>query len=356
MRNIIIAAGGTGGHISPGIALIEEIQKSAKHYAIENFYLHSPFRNRDNPDLKQANCPIVWHNLLQFKMYLAPIFPFLFIYQFILTIFRFQKRNITTIIGMGGYTSVLAIVYGILFRKEVFLCEQNCVPGRITRFFWKKVTKIAISFPLKDTIPDGVRFSILGNPIRSAVLPKTPGLKNQIFSDKNQMNILVLGGSQGARQINQMVQAAMNDGFIQKHFRFRVLTGTNLYEEFKKSSAGVEAISYSTDMRSHYEWADLVIARSGAGVVAECTAHALPMILIPYPFAKDNHQLANAEYFQSEGACILIDTTSSEGSYLIDTLNNLWNNQKQILEMSKASLELARLNSAHDTLQYFFHE
>ncbi|NCN10928.1 MAG: UDP-N-acetylglucosamine--N-acetylmuramyl-(pentapeptide) pyrophosphoryl-undecaprenol N-acetylglucosamine transferase [Leptospira sp.] len=355
MRTILIAAGGTGGHISPGIALLEQLTRSKENYDLATVYLHCPLRNKNYPDLKDSDFKIIWHNLPQFKISNSIIYPFLFLIQFIKASLNFNRNNITTVIGMGGYTSVLALLYAVIFRKELFLCEQNCIPGKITRIFWNFAKKIALSFPIENNTNTKVKTAILGNPVRSAVIPKTPGIKNQKFSDKNMMNVLVLGGSQGARQINEMVIGAMSDSFINKHIKFRVLTGANLYNEFQKSSSAVEAISYSKDMGSHYEWADLVVARSGAGVLAECSVFSLPMILIPYPYAKDNHQMANAKYFESQGACILIDSKSSESNLLIDHLKSLYQEDGKLLQMSIASLQASKINSSSDTLNFFFH-
>lgn len=355
MRTILIAAGGTGGHISPGIALLEQLSRSKESYNLESVYLHCPLRNKKYPDLNDSELKIIWHNLPQFKILNSLLYPFLFLFQFLKASILFKKKKITTVIGMGGYTSVLALMYAVVFRKELFLCEQNCIPGKITRIFWNYANKIALSFPVEFHTNSKVKTAILGNPVRSSVIPKTPGIKNQKFSNKNLMNVLVLGGSQGARQINEMVIAAMNEGFIQKHIKFRVLTGANLYDEFQKNSAEVEAISYSKDMRTHYEWADLVVARSGAGVLAECSVYSLPMILIPYPYAKDNHQMANAKFFESQGACILIDSKSSDATFLVQHLQSLYQEEGKLLRMSIASLQTSKINSSSDTLNFFFH-
>lgn len=357
MRRIAIACGGTGGHISPGIALLEELEKYKDHFLTESIFVHAPKRNRDNPDLQDPPVEIIWHNLPQIKLTTVLFYPFLLLWEMLRTYTQFKKRGINTVIGMGGYTSLLAILYTLLTKSELYLCEQNCMPGKITRTFWKSASKIALSFPLASEFPiPSPNFKILGNPLRASVLPKTPGLKNQIFSDKNPVNVLVLGGSQGARQINHMVLGSMEDADINRFFKFRVLTGTNLYEEVKNRSNSVEAISYSKEMSVHYAWADLVVGRSGAGVIAECNAFALPMILIPYPYAADNHQKANAEYMKSQGACIVIDTTSTDPELLKNEMHKLRNDPQIILNMAMSSLGLAKINASRDTLNYFFHE
>lgn len=353
MKRILIACGGTGGHISPGVAILEELIKNKDSLGVQEIYLHSPKRNLDNPDLQNLPVDVIWHNLPQFRWKTSILFPFRLVLEFLKTNREFRKRRIDTVIGMGGYTSLLSVLYAKIFKKDLFLCEQNCMPGKITRKFWETSRKLACSFPLSVVPPDSVSFRVLGNPLRQMVIPKTPSLKNYKFSGKNPINVLVLGGSQGARQINQMVISAMENSDIQAQYKFRVLTGTNLYEEVKSKESKLEAISYSRDMGSHYDWADLVIGRSGAGVLAECSAYSLPMILIPYPFAADNHQMANARYFEKEQAAIILSTRDTDPSELVRILLDLSRNPERIKAMSKASLSLSRINAAYDTIRYF---
>jgi UDP-N-acetylglucosamine--N-acetylmuramyl-(pentapeptide) pyrophosphoryl-undecaprenol N-acetylglucosamine transferase len=358
MKNLVIAAGGTGGHISPGIALAEEILQNLDHFRIGRLYIHSPQRNRENPDLKEIadRVEIIWHNLPQLKITNSLIFPFLFFFEFTKTFFQFRRRKIDLVIGMGGYSSLLALLYSVLFGKILFLCEQNCHPGKITRRFWNYAKKVALSFPILDSKSKDPKAKVLGNPVRKKVLPKTQSLKKSVFTGKNPMNVLVLGGSQGARQINEMVLNSNQDKFIQSSVRFRVLTGSNLYDEFRRKSDEIEAISYSQDMKQHYEWADVVVARSGAGVIAECLLFSLPMILIPYPYAMDNHQKANADFIVNQGAAVCIDRKDSDPIELIQHLKNLWESPDILLGMQKECLALSRINASHDIMEYFLQD
>lgn len=356
--SVIIAAGGTGGHISPGVALAEVLSEKAKQFGFDSVYIHSLVRNKNNPDLLNPPCEVVWHNISQLGGLKTIIYPFLFLYPFLKTVLTFRKLKINAVIGMGGYSSLPAILYAILFRKALYLCEQNCVPGKITRVFARFANKVAFSFPLEEgyLIPG----KTIGNPIRKRVIPEHLNIRqneNLHEGKKNTINVLVLGGSQGARQLNQMILKAMENPDIASKYKFRLLTGTNLYEETKtKAKEEAEIISYANDMKPNYEWANLVVARSGAGVVAECLVFGLPMILIPYPFAADNHQKANANYLEKEGAAVTIHSTSDDPTPLVQFLL-LWKDHSEVLrEMGHVSLALSNVNAAYQTVTYFFHD
>ncbi|TGL57486.1 UDP-N-acetylglucosamine--N-acetylmuramyl-(pentapeptide) pyrophosphoryl-undecaprenol N-acetylglucosamine transferase [Leptospira ognonensis] len=357
-ETVLIAAGGTGGHISPGVALAEILINKREHFKISDVYIHSLTRNKDNPDLISPPCEVLWHSMPQFKAVYFLIFPFQFLIQFVITIFSFQKRSITSVIGMGGYSSLPAILYAILFRKKLFLCEQNCIPGKITRTFHNFAKKVALSFPIREEVFKTKESSVIGNPIRLKVIPEHLNIRqneNLHDSKKNILNVLVLGGSQGARQLNNMILKTMENPEISQKFKFRLLTGNSLYEETKNKSKGnTEIISYSNDMKPNYEWANIVVARSGAGVLAECLVYGLPMVLIPYPFAADNHQKENAEYVENQGAAVIIHSTSDDPSPLVKHLLDWKTNPEQLKEMGHNSLRLSNVNAAYLTISYFF--
>ncbi len=354
-HRIAILAGGTGGHISPGIALAEILTDRSDFFSVEFVCLHSLKRNSNNPDLESSPCLVLWHNSPLWKWTRFLTFPILFFFDFIRTFFQFKKHKINAVIGMGGYSTIPGLVYALIFRKSIYLCEQNCMPGKITRIFARFSKKLAYSFP--SQIDLGKDSKILGNPIRKRVLPEKINLRlNENLTDnrKTQINVLVLGGSQGARQLNNMILNALENSEIASKFQFRLLTGTALYEETKeKASENTELISYTNDMKPNYEWANLVIARSGAGVVAECLIFGLPMILVPYPFAADNHQKANADFLEKEGAASVIHSTSEDPRELISILLKWKTNTEALKEMGHNSLRLSNINSAFQTIQYF---
>jgi UDP-N-acetylglucosamine--N-acetylmuramyl-(pentapeptide) pyrophosphoryl-undecaprenol N-acetylglucosamine transferase len=362
IRNVAIIAGGTGGHISPGVALLESIQDHKDKLGIESVYIHSLNRNKDNPDLNSGNFEVIWHDLRQFSWKSFPLFVYSFIISFLNTILDFKKRKITSIICMGGYSTIPAILYAILFKKEIFLCEQNIEPGWMTLKFAKFANKIAFSFPVKNPKYIFKNSKVLGNPIRKKLIPdkQVLGIKSQHQSlnpKKAKINVLVLGGSQGARQINEMVLKVMEVTAITEHYQFRMITGTNLYEETKvKTKLGTELISYTEDMKTHYEWSNIIIARSGAGVISEASLFALPMILIPYPYAASDHQSYNANYFLENHSAFVINQLDSSPDQLISILEKIIKEPELLQMMAISSFSLSRINASYDTLRYFFHE
>lgn len=354
MKSVLIAAGGTGGHISPGVALAESLVANKEVYGIQKVYLHSLFRNKDNPDLKQAPCDVLWHNTPSLSGNFI-LLPFRYVIQLLRSWATFRRIGVEAVIGMGGYSSVPALLYAVLFRKKLFLCEQNCIPGKVNRIFFRFADKVAFSFPPKDT-KLSCSWEILGNPLRSKTVPKL-ALK---FSEKwdpkkkKQYNVLVMGGSQGARQINNIVVNLMKHEMIQERFRFRMLTGTALYDEVSKKTKEADLISYSDNMAEHYEWANLVIARSGSGVLSECAAYALPMVLIPYPFAKDDHQTANANYMGANGAAAVLEQRDEDESRLFRILDEYAQKPEVLNEMSIKSLECSHVEASSETARFFF--
>jgi UDP-N-acetylglucosamine--N-acetylmuramyl-(pentapeptide) pyrophosphoryl-undecaprenol N-acetylglucosamine transferase len=357
IQNVVIAAGGTGGHISPGIALAEFLNANKSEYNIHSIYIHSLERNKDNPDLVDSPVPIIWHDIPQFN--LKSIFLFYkYIYFFISTLKNFYNLKIDCIIAMGGYSCIPSLVYGILFKKKIFLCEQNRIIGKVIRSFNSYAEKIAFSFPpVNFTASPKTEIAILGNPLRSKIYPidKNISIKNKQISKKDKINTLVMGGSQGARQINNILLSIMDNPEIVKNFNFRLLSGTNLYDETKKKSTNpVDIISYSQDMKTHYEWANLIIARAGAGVISECVLHALPVVLIPYPYAADNHQSENAKYCEDNYGFKVLYQKDEDNTGLLKTLLDIVQDKSCLSLSSSKSLEGARPNATKDTVDFFF--
>ncbi|MCX7998963.1 MAG: glycosyltransferase, partial [Leptospiraceae bacterium] len=192
-RNVVIAAGGTGGHISPGVALAEELWENKYKYNIGEVYIHSLERNRDNPDLHESTVPVIWHNIPQISLKLLFYFiPFLF--QILKTFRIFYSKKIHSVVAMGGYSCIPSLLYALIFRKEIFLCEQNRAMGKLTRLFLKKSKRVAFTFPPLDIEKYKVQsYQVLGNPLRKKILPDLDFLKTKSFQlkQKEKFNVLV---------------------------------------------------------------------------------------------------------------------------------------------------------------------
>lgn len=357
IKKIVISAGGTGGHISPGIALAEALTELKEEIGYSELFIHSLTRNKDNPDLRDSPCPVLWHNTPQITKTIL-IMPFLFLWNILKTIIKFRSNRIDCVIAMGGYSSLPALCYALLFRKKIFLCEQNRMIGKVTRVFAKFADKIAFAFPAMNLRKDiKAELKVPGNPIRKKIQPDPKVIQNRnlVINKKEKLNVLVMGGSQGARQINNMVINSMNNTEITKNFNFRLLTGPSLYDEAKaKTKTSADIISYSEDMKTHYEWAHIVIARSGAGVISECALYGLPQILIPYPYAADNHQVENAMYFSEKCGAWVLNQKDENNADLMDILSKISNDRELLVKISGKTLECSKPNAAVDTIKFFF--
>ena len=350
---VLIAAGGTGGHISPGIALAEEMEGRKKELGIDEIYFHVPERNRSYPDFSRFHWSILWHNLPQFSKNI-PVYLVRFLAALIQGILKLKARNIDIVIAMGGYSSVPAILYAILYRKKFFLCEQNVIPGKVNRYFQGKAGKIALHLPVPEGMLDSTKTRITGNPLRKAVIARAVSRPKTVKSKKT--GILVMGGSQGARQINNMVLAAFSDKLIADNFRLTIITGANLYDEVKGKvkDKNITLVPYTDRIADYLADNDLLVARSGAGVVAEAAVMAIPAVYIPYPFAADNHQKYNARYFGENGACWLIEHNSENPDELVAILKEIIADKKVLKDKSKAQLALAIKKSSRLTVDFFF--
>jgi len=349
-KHILIVAGGTGGHISPGIALAEEFNKKQ----IDTVFL-SLFRNEKSPDLKNTAFPVEFYNAPSLS---GPLLhKMLFPVKLTVAIFRafaiFVKYNVNSVVCMGGYSTIPAVVAAIVRRLPVYLCEQNAMPGKVTYLFGRFAEKIFLNFPDSSGRLESYQSKcfMTGNPVRKTILDLAEKKKNVSKKMSGELSVLVLGGSQGALQINKMAAAAIP---ALAQMRWTVQCGEKNIESMKqllleKNITDVDLFGFSTNIHEYYNNADVLVCRAGAGVLSEGCLFGLPMILIPYPYAADNHQRENALYLEKKGAAFVIDTKDTEPDDLISMLNRLRQNKNLRSEMSRAALECG-MNEASEKI------
>jgi UDP-N-acetylglucosamine--N-acetylmuramyl-(pentapeptide) pyrophosphoryl-undecaprenol N-acetylglucosamine transferase len=368
----LILAGGTGGHISPGVALAEVLQRENS-----NGILLSSKRNIDNPDLiyLKKNFLVEFFNPPGIPKNIFQIFPFLIktLVSLLFICKLCKKYGINSIIGMGGYTSFPGLLYGILTRKKIFLCEQNCVPGLITRLFRRRAASIFLSYPLTrfgakfykvkcfetgNPLREKIRFinaNNISNPEKGALgeendfsKRKTPWGK--VNRDDRKPVILSMGGSQGAEQINELIyQLVRQKPNLCKNFNFIMLSGETTYEKYKNNMKGfsnINLMKYEVNIQNLFRKTDLLVSRSGAGLLAEASYFGIPMILIPYPFAADNHQKDNAEYAKKMGAAEILDGKFIEPVQLLNKINSMLD-KKRYFKYQIGCLKMSRPNAAN---------
>lgn len=310
MRNIVIACGGTGGHLTPGIALAQNLEE--RGYPSWLFISQKAVDtrlSRKYPKLSfqaMPGAPLIKSPLGMARFGHGFIFSFLRSYRF------YGKMGADAMVGFGGFSSFGPAMAARARGIPVFIHEANRAVGKAVRFLAKRSTRLYLpeGMHLEGISPDVIRN--VGYPLRKEFrrIPKERARKQLGISLSDRL-LVVLGGSQGAVSLNRWVKDQL-EPLAAEGISTYCLTGMN------KESSGVvrlegmggqtvtnRFVSFTDEMNAVLSAADLVISRAGAGAIAEIVRCRIPSILIPYPFAADNHQFLNAEFLERKGATIV---------------------------------------------------
>ena len=371
---VLIAAGGTGGHIVPGIALAQEFQrqgqsvsflslKKNQNYAdLKGLLKAMPLYFYDAPPLPQRKFP---PRLFSFLAFFVRFFKALCRAYLIL-----KKYKIDLVVGMGGYPMIPALTAALILRKPYALCEQNALAGLGTRLFAKKAQALFLNFPLKHAIKKIELAKIpkiycKGNPLRTQMLSlcekqlkaKRLPKKTEKTDKTGKLHVLVLGGSQGALQINRILAQLVPS--LGGGFQWTIQCGVSHLREMAESLPAhayphLRLIGYSSaaELGKFYMGADLLVCRAGAGVLSEALCFGLPLVLIPYPYAADAHQEANADHLSQAGAALVCKQKDIKPERLLQILKKLKEDPQKREAMGQAALALARPQAAKD-IAYF---
>ncbi len=349
---LLVAAGGTGGHLFPALAVLEQISKLTNgEYEAEFVGNSNRIEGRVVPDLgyKLHNLPISgFGGILSLKTMLLPI-----------KIMRstaicrsiIKKFKPDGVICAGAYISYPAGNAAAKAGVPLFLMESNVIPGKTIRMLSSKAEVIFTAFEDSNEYfphPLQNRLRFVGNPVRQDILnpvSKANSLKKFGLSP-GKRTVLVFGGSLGARSINKAVQttyAGMDSGKVQ----FLWQAGKN-FEIPENLPENVKALTFIDDMAGAYSVADLVVARSGATTIAELCVTGKPSILVPFPNAANNHQEHNALLLQEKGASIMVADSEIE-EVLPDLLNEYLFDTAELALIGSSAKELGKPNAAMET-------
>ena len=339
----IIAGGGTGGHLNPGIAVAREIERRHPNAQILFVGAERGIETRLVPQegFQLRTLPVggikreAWTTQLR---NLAATVSGIFKAKRIL-----REFNPDVVIGVGGYASFPMMTAAILKRYPCLVMEQNALPGLANRVVGKYVDFAAVSDPGTRSF-FGDRAVVTGNPIRpqfKAIPPKT---------HEAPYTLLVFGGSQGAQAINKAVRESLP--FLKASkvpLRFVHQTGEKQLDEVGKAyqAAGFEADvrAYFDDFHKQYAAADLILSRAGASTVAEVKAAGRAAILVPLPSAADDHQTKNAQAMVDQGAAIMIRNADLSGESLAETLRSLFSDTDRIVQIERNAQRIAVLDA-----------
>lgn len=357
IKRVIISGGGTGGHIYPAIAIANALQ--AEIPAIEILFVGAEGKMEmekvPKAGYKIIGLPIVGINRQHLLKNL--LFPFKLINSFSKAIKIVNDFKPDLAIGVGGYASGPLLIAASLKNIPFFIQEQNSFAGITNKFLAKKAKRIFVAYPHMDKFFPGEKIQLSGNPVRKDLIDISDKKEKAIQHfqlDPQKKCILVIGGSQGARSINQAIAhsfgklAASDVQLIWQtgiHFEKEAKEIASKYPNF---NAYVAAFIYEMDLA--YAAADLVCSRAGALSVSEICLAGKPSILVPFPAAAEDHQTENAKSLVKEHAAILIKDADAHKE-LVDDALKLIHQSEQLEKIGQAAKKLGKPNAAKEIAQ-----
>lgn len=348
--HVVIAGGGTGGHLFPGLAVAEELRKqgifvsfvgTSKGIEARVVPQHGyPLHFIDVTGLKRQGFAGTLRSLLRL--------PKAFVQA--RTLLRTLRPD--AVLGVGGYASGPMTILAARRKIPTAILEQNSIPGLTNRVAARFVKAIFLAFPEAVNWFPKEKIQLIGNPIRTTLLHRAK------HPPSSKLRVLVLGGSQGAHAINQLV-VDMSKQALQSFqalpWQLHHQTGTKeeigvkkSYQEMGLLEPIVRVSAFVEDMAEAYAWADMVVGRAGATTLAEITALGLPSILIPLPTAADDHQTHNAAFLSDAQAAYLLPQVHTSPSDLLQKLMHLQENSEVRLKMAANSKSLGKPSAAED--------
>lgn len=352
---ILIIAGGTGGHIFPGLAVASTLQQQQ----VEIYWLGSEIgleRQLVTPHFpltciaaKRVRGKRFWN------LAFMPWFLLRATWQ-ALKVIKQIKPN--AILAMGGFVSAPGGVAAKLSGTPLVIHEQNAIAGYTNRVLACIAKEVLSAFP--NTFPKKFNPHVVGNPVRKEIVALAASLSTQMKSqdaatNNHPLKVLILGGSQGATAINQLIVDTLKYFPDPQKICFWHQTGQKDYEwvnaKYQAHSITAEVSPFIQEMANAYVWADLVICRSGALTVAELAAVGIASILIPFPYAVDDHQWHNGQYLANADAAILIRESEISPEILRNMLLNLSENRARLNNMANKARQLAKPQAAVEVAQ-----
>ena len=356
---IALTGGGTGGHTIPLIAVVRELSRRRQVEALNlNFTYIGPRQGSQQIKLEK-NIQIKLIVTGKFRRYItfsSILFNFIDLFKiligFLQTFFYLIFDRPSVIFSKGGYGSFPTVVTAWILKVPVILHESDSILGATNKILSRFEKKIVLSFSTTTSYLPKEKLIVLGNPIRTELFGgNLQEAKKEFAIQSDKPVLLVTGGSQGARQINDLVLKNLKT--LAQNYEIIHQAGEKNYSSIQKTvsdsidSYHVYAFLNENQMKLAYAISQLIVARAGAGIF-EKAALGKPSILIPLPTSAAGHQLKNAQIYEEAGACIVLDPFSVTPNQLLNTINQLMANKQRLQTMSEAALRFSKPNAARD--------
>lgn len=345
ITRVLIMAGGTGGHVFPALAVADELRSRQ----CEVFWMGTE-HGIEAKLVPAAGYPLTFIHVKGLRgngllgWLLAPFKLVKAVYEAIKAI---KKLKPDVVLGMGGFASGPGGFAAWLLKTPVVIHEQNAIPGLTNRLLAKVAKQVLEGFRQSFATSQGAVW--VGNPVRASI--ESLDSPDSRFANRTGLiRLLVLGGSLGAKALNNVVPQAMALTTELNLFEIKHQSGerhlSECLENYQDATVKAEVTAFIDDMTSAYAWADLVICRAGALTIAELSASGVGALLIPYPYAVDDHQTHNALALVNSGAAKLIQEDRLTADLLLKQLREFVDNRDKLLEMANAARSQARLGTA----------
>jgi UDP-N-acetylglucosamine--N-acetylmuramyl-(pentapeptide) pyrophosphoryl-undecaprenol N-acetylglucosamine transferase len=341
--SVVIAGGGTGGHLYPGIALAKALMKHNEDIQITFIGTRQGIESRVLPR-EGFWLKTIWSGGLLGKKGLGGLINWLklpiSVMQSVAYLLMHRPR---LVVGVGGYVSGPVAVSAWMLRIPLLIHEQNTIPGATNRWLGKIADKVAITFEMSKKYFPAHKVMETGNMIREEFTE----VKEANVPSSEKFTVLVLGGSQGAQSINRAVLAAL-DTLAPIKDRLHIIHQTGQKDEsevltgYRHKGFSADARAFIYDMADQYRKASLIICRSGATTLAEVTALGIPAVLVPFPFAAHNHQEHNARALEGNGAARVILDRDVNGEQLAQIILHDIEHPETLREMAGKSFQMGR--------------
>lgn len=339
-KTLMVMAGGTGGHVYPAMAVADYLQ--AKGWQVVWLCTEGGMENRLIANKPYSKAMITMKGVrgkglmgwvrLPVKLFVA----FKQAYQAI------KQHEPNLILGMGGFAAFPGGVMAKVLRVPLVIHEQNSVAGLTNKVLAKIANTTMAAFPSAF----GDKATLIGNPVRKDIVK----IMHPIYrfdAREGPLRIMIVGGSLGAKALNDTLPQALAQMRAQQTFEVVHQAGEKhieaLKENYAKARVQANSVAFIKNMADVYQWADIVICRAGALTVAELSAAGVASILVPFPFAVDDHQTGNAQYLAEAGAALLIQQTDFTVEKVVEILTAL--TREQCTEMAKKALALGKPNA-----------
>lgn len=350
IKTLLVMAGGTGGHIFPGIAVADELRAQGWkiHWLGTADRMEANIVPKHGYDISFINISgLRGKNLLT-----TLVMPFKLLQSLIQARRVIKAVKPDVVLGMGGYASAPGGLAAWLSKIPLIVHEQNAAAGLSNRLLARIANKVCCAFP--NAFNSDIDAEVVGNPLRASIGQKVTVSDNLEKSKQSYKNILVVGGSLGAQVLNNV----MPDSFkllsgSDENYCIWHQTGKNnkakvvkSYEQEDIDSGKVKITEFITDIATAYQWADVVICRAGALTVSELAMAGTPAIFVPLPHAVDDHQTKNALYLVDSDAAKLLPQKKLTNESVTKLITELFERPETLADMAKASLNAANSDAS----------